>query len=142
MALIAISLPNGKDERVKEDSVIVVRELADIERRLGKISTESKSIIFTSSGTIYPALEASEVAGKLSGVKFAVLSAPNEMPLYVNAEAVTDRDDASKALDDPRTRSVLHFGSGKKAPAVRVRETEEELVSIWTRLGLPTEVLA
>jgi len=140
--MVKIDMPNGDDANVSEDDVLVVRELAAIERKWGDIDTASRSIIFTKGGAVYPVHEVSEVLAKLSGVQFAELSAPNEMPLHVNAKAVTDRDDATRALDDPRTRSVLRFGVGKKSAAVRVRETREELEQIWADLGLPTGVLA
>ncbi|MBY5864310.1 hypothetical protein [Rhizobium leguminosarum] len=137
-----IDMPNGDDANISGDDVLVVRELAAVERKWGDVETSSRSIIFTKSGAIYPILEVPQILEKLDGVKFAELTAPNEMPLQVNVEAVTDRDDASRALDDPRTRSVLRFGAGRKAATVRVRETKEQLEEIWNALGLPLDPLA
>ena len=110
----------------------------DPDRKRG--NTDSSSI-WGGGFRVYPVETVPALLEKFKDVKFARLTAPAGSPLYVNAELVVDRNDRSVIQDLEQTKSVLCFGTGADAPRIRIRETTEDLVKIWDKLGVATDPL-
>ena len=143
MSKVVIPLPSGDEARIEPKTVFVLRDLQHGEKKPLKLDPSSQTVVFCEAGNFYPSLELSEVVALFKSVKFAELHAPNDMTLFVNADHVVDFDQAKHGavpMDDPRTRSVLEFATGKRPPTVRVRETRDQLVEIWASLGLVTNI--
>ena len=138
MSSIEVEMPGGGDEKINAGSVFVIRDATDVER---DEAPDSVTCIWGGGFRVYPAETLSSLIKKFSKLNLARVTSPGGMPMYVNAENVTDRNDRSTIDDHVNTRSVLLFGSGANAPRLRVRETQDDLVTIWEKLGVDTDAL-
>ncbi|WP_353645107.1 hypothetical protein [Mesorhizobium sp. WSM2239] len=130
---VSVDMPNGATEKLEPASIFVIRDPTNFER---EESPEVQSCLWGGGYRIYSIEPVVALAEKFSELKFARLVAPEGMTLLVSAERVTDRDERSAVRDHKLTRSVLCFGPGPTAPRVRVRETKEDLILTWEKLGL------
>ena len=131
-------MPNGGDEKIDGGAIYVIRDSIPIEK---EETPKAQSCIWGGGFRVYPVETVPALLERFKDVKFARLTAPAGSPLYVNAELVVDRDDRSVIQDLEQTKSVLCFGTGADAARIRIRETTEDLVKIWDKLGVATDPL-
>lgn len=130
--MITLKMPSGGDERIDEETILVVRETVPFER---EETPEVQACVWGGNYRLYPAETVASILEKVPEITYARVTAPAGVTVIVNALKVVDRDDRTP-VDEDRTNSILILGPGPMAPRVRVRETRAELVALWTKLGL------
>lgn len=134
--MVMVTMPQGADERVSPQGILVIREAMKSEKRE---NPDIKTTIWTGGTRIYPAESINDLEKKFSNlIKVAKLRAPNNMLLLVSMERVSDVDDSGPAYPIS-ARSLLLFGTGAPAPRQAVRESEAELKAIWIAAGVPLD---
>jgi hypothetical protein len=135
--VVMVNMPNGADEGVVPQTILVIRKALPFERRENPLV---RTTIWMGRARLYPSEELEALADKFGHlVKLAKLTAPNGMKLLLNMAQVTDVDDPTDS-EAASTRSVLRFGSGVGAPRQSVREDRSNLETIWAEAGVNTDI--
>src|SRR5262245_26107709 len=135
--VVMVSMPNGADEGVVPQTILVIRNALPFEKRENPLV---RTTIWMGRTRLYPREEFAALEEKFGQlIKLAKLTAPNGMKLLLSMAQVTDVDEPTKS-ESASTKSVLRFGSGVGAPRQAVREDRSNLKAIWTEAGLSTDV--
>lgn len=135
---IILRMPGGGDEHISPGSILVLRELTDLESAR---EPQAKSQVWGGGARIYPDETVEEILEKMDGAQLAPLHAPAGLAIYVNVAVVSDVDDPNPVFHHQDAGSVLRFGVGHSAPNIPVRETRNELTAIWESYGGDTSIL-